>query len=340
MDQAYTLNELAERFGGEIHGSPDARVDRVAPLHSAAPGAISFFANTRYRAALRSTAASAVILSAEDVDDCPVSALVCANPYATYARLAALFAPPPEAVPGVHASAVVDPSARVDETACVGPLTVVEADARIGAGVALGPGCIVGQGCSVGAGSRLVSRVTLCRGVEIGERVLIHPGAVIGADGFGIAKEGESWIKVPQLGSVRVGNDAEIGANTTIDRGALEDTVIGDDVRLDNQIQIAHNVVIGAHTAIAGCSAVAGSSTIGAHCLIAGGVGILGHLGVADHVQITAMSLVTHSITKPGVYSSGTPLQPNREWRRNAVQLRHLDELAKRVRKLEGPNED
>lgn len=340
MNQAYTLNELAERFGGEIHGSADARVDRVAPLHSAAPGAISFFANTRYRAALRSTAASAVILSPENVDDCPVSALVCANPYATYARLAALFMRHPEAVPGIHSSAVVDPSARVDETASIGPLTVVEAGARIGAGVALGPGCIVGQDCVVGAGSRFVSRVTLCRGVEIGERVLIHPGVVIGADGFGIAKEGDIWIKVPQLGSVRVGNDAEIGANTTIDRGALEDTVIGDDVRLDNQIQIAHNVVIGAHTAIAGCSAVAGSATIGAHCLIAGGVGILGHLSVADHVQITAMSLVTRSITESGVYSSGTPLQPNREWLRNAVQLRHLDELARRVRKLESPNKE
>ncbi len=340
MDQAFTLKELAERFGGEVHGSADARVDHAAPLYSAAAGAISFFANTRYRAELRDTGASVVVLAAEDVDDCPVSALVCANPYATYARLAGLFAPRRETVPGIHPSAVVDSTASVDKSASIGPLTVVEAGVRVGAGAAIGPGCILAHDSVVGAGSRLVANVTLCHGVEIGERALIHPGVVIGADGFGIAKDGEAWIKVPQLGSVRVGNDVEIGANTTIDRGALEDTVIGDDVRLDNQIQIAHNVVIGAHTAMAGCSAVAGSSTVGAHCLIAGGVGILGHLSVADHVQITAMSLVTRSIRKAGVYSSGTPLQPNREWRRNAVQFRHLNELAKRLRKLEHPNED
>jgi len=340
MEQAFTLKELADRFGGEMHGDADTRVDHVAPLHSADPGAISFFANTRYRTALRSTVASVVILSDGDVSDCPVSALVCSNPYATYAKVAALFVPRQETQAGIHSSAVVERSADIHETACVGPLTVVEAGACVGAGAVIGPGCILGPDCAVGAGSRLVSRVTLCNGVEIGERVLIHPGVVIGADGFGIAMDGDTWVKVPQLGSVRVGNDVEIGANTTIDRGALEDTVIGDDVHLDNQIQIAHNVVIGAHTAIAACAGVAGSSTIGAHCLIAGGVGIIGHLSVADHVQITAMSLVTRSIKEAGVYSSGTPLQPNREWRRNAVQLRHLDELAKRLRKLEGHNED
>lgn len=339
MGKAYTLDELARRFGGQVHGDGGIRVSRVAPLHSAGSGAVSFLSNTRYRGALKNTRAAAVILSSQNLADSPVPALVCEEPYVTYAHVAGLFEPVIAATPGVHASAVVHETAAVDEAASIGPLCVLEAGVTVNAGAEIGPGCVLQRNAHVGAGSRLLARITLCHDVSIGQRALIHPGVVIGADGFGIARDGEAWVKVPQLGSVQIGDDVEIGANTTIDRGALEDTVIGNDVKLDNQIQIAHNVTIGDHTAIAGCSAVAGSARIGANCLIAGGVGILGHLSVADNVQITAMSLVTRSISEAGVYSSGTPLQPNRDWRRNTVHLKHLDELARRLRKLERDSE-
>src|SRR5690606_507480 len=242
-----------------------------------------------------------------------------------------LFDPPPPLQPGIHASAVVDPSARIDPQAQVGPFASIGARARIAAGAVLGPGCVVGDDCEVGEGCVLVARVTLVRRVSLGKRVLIHPGAVLGADGFGLAMDAGRWIKVPQQGGVVVGDDCEIGANTTIDRGAIEDTVLGEDVRLDNQIQIGHNVRIGAHTAMAGCAAVAGSATIGSYCLVGGAAGILGHLEICDRVMITAMSLVTHSIREPGEYSSGVPLMPNREWRRNAARFRQLDTLARRV---------
>jgi UDP-3-O-[3-hydroxymyristoyl] glucosamine N-acyltransferase len=231
----------------------------------------------------------------------------------------------------VHASAVVGEGARIAASASVGPHCVVDAEAEIGEGAILGPHCIVGRGSVVGAQSRLVARVTLVQDVRLGKRVLIHPGAVIGADGFGIAFAKDHWEKVPQLGGVVVGDDCEIGANTTIDRGALGDTVLEEDVRLDNQIQIAHNVFIGAHTAMAGCAAVAGSARIGRYCLIGGAAGILGHLEVADRVTVTAMSLVTHSLREPGEYSSGTPIQENRHWRRNAARFKHLDDFVRRT---------
>ncbi len=236
---------------------------------------------------------------------------------------------------GIHPSAVIDATAVVDPGAHVGPLVVVGARSRIAAGAIIGPGCVVGEDCVVGDGSELVARVTLVVRVCLGKRVLVHPGAVLGADGFGIAMDHGQWLKVPQLGGVVVGDDCEIGANTTIDRGALEDTVLEQDVRLDNQIQVGHNVRIGAHTAMAGCSAVAGSATIGRHCLVGGGAGILGHLEVCDRVVVTAMSLVTHSIREPGEYSSGTPLMDNRSWRRSAARFKQLDRIARRA----GPGE-
>ena len=335
MTTSVTLGELADRFGLELRGAGDIVINGVATLANAKPGQLGFLANPRYNAQLSTTQASAVVIVAANADACPVACLVANDPYRAFAKVAAVFAPSDDTPAGIHASAVVDPSADVADSASVGPFCVIEANARVEAGARLGPYCQVGAGSVVGAQSRLVARVTLLAGVSVGQRVLIHPGAVLGADGFGLAKDGEQWIKVPQLGGVRIGDDCEIGANTTIDRGALDDTVLENDVRLDNQIQIAHNVHVGAHTAMAGCVAVAGSTRIGSHCLIGGGAGILGHLQIADRVTVTARALVTHSIGESGEYSSGTPLQPSREWRRNAVRFGQLDELARRLRRLE-----
>ncbi|WP_300616540.1 UDP-3-O-(3-hydroxymyristoyl)glucosamine N-acyltransferase [Dokdonella sp.] len=329
------LGEIAERFGLALRGDADAVIDGVATLAEAGPGRIGFLANPRYRSQLADARAAAVVLREADADAWSGAALIAADPYVAFARIATLFERIPAAVPGVHASAVVAPGARVDPGASIGPLCVIEDGAIVEAGAVLGPHCVIGPGCTIGAQSRLVARVTLVQDVTLGRRVLIHPGAVLGADGFGLAFDRDHWIKVPQLGGVRIGDDCEIGANTTIDRGALGDTVLAEDVRLDNQIQVAHNVVIGAHTALAGCAAVAGSASIGRYCLIGGGAGILGHLSIADRVTVTAMSLVTHSIREPGEYSSGTPIQPNRDWRRNAARFKHLDELARRVGAVE-----
>lgn len=335
MSRDYSLAELAERVGAELEGQASIRIGGVAPLASAGPADLSFLANSRYRSQLAVTRAGAVVVPPEAAGDCRSAALVCDNPYATFARIAALFDNHPAAAPGIHESAVVDGAAQLGAHVHVGPHAVVEAGAVVGDGVVLGAGSYVGARSRIGNGTRLGVRVTVLHDVQIGRRVIVHPGAVIGADGFGLANDSGRWLKVPQIGGVRVGDDCEIGANTTIDRGAMEDTTLEADVRLDNQIQIAHNVIIGAHTAMAGCSAVAGSTRIGEHCMFGGGVGILGHLVIADHVTITAMSLVTHSIRESGEYSSGTPLESNRQWRRNAVRLRQLDDLARRLRALE-----
>lgn len=328
---SFAASELAQRFGLELRGE-DRPVHGVGTLATAGPGQLGFLANPRYRGQLAETAAGVVVLREADLDARAGTALLARDPYAAFARIAALFEPKPVRPPGVHPSAVVDATAVVDPGAHVGPLVVVGARSRIAAGAMLGPGCVVGEDCEVGEGSELVARVTLVVRVRLGKRVLVHPGAVLGADGFGIAMDHGQWLKVPQLGGVVVGDDCEIGANTTIDRGALEDTVLEQDVRLDNQIQVGHNVRIGAHTAMAGCSAVAGSATIGRHCLVGGGAGILGHLEVCDRVVVTAMSLVTHSIREPGEYSSGTPLMDNRAWRRSAARFKQLDDIARRTR--------
>ncbi|UXI66803.1 UDP-3-O-(3-hydroxymyristoyl)glucosamine N-acyltransferase [Tahibacter amnicola] len=331
----WRLGDIAQRFGLELRGDADLPICGIATLSAAGPNQLSFLSNPQYRNQLQTTRAAAVILREDDAALREGAALVARDPYVTYAKVAALFESLPAALPGVHPTAVVDASARVHPDASVGPQCVVEAGSVVEAGAILGPGCIVGPDCHVGAQCRLTARVTLVTRVRLGRRVLIHPGAVIGSDGFGIAFDRDHWVKVPQLGGVTIGDDCEIGANCTIDRGALEDTLLEDDVRLDNQIQIAHNVVIGAHTAMAGCSAVAGSARIGRYCLIGGGAGILGHLSIADRVTVTAMSLVTHSIHAAGEYSSGTPIQENRQWRRNAARFRQLDELARRVKAIE-----
>ena len=330
-ESAPPVAALARRFALDLRGAGAARMHGVAGLQAAGPDQLSFLANPQYRAQLRATRAGAVVLREADAADCPVPALVSRNPYADFARIAALYDARPAPQAGVHASAVLAADAVVEPGASIGPHCVVGARSRIEAGAELGPGCVVGHDCVVGAQSRLVARVTLVERVVLGRRVLIHPGAVLGADGFGLAMDAGRWLKVPQLGGVRVGDDCEIGANTTIDRGALGDTVLEEDVRLDNQIQIGHNCRIGAHPAMAGCVGVSGSTSIGRYCLVAGAAGISGHLSICDKVTISAMTMVTRNITEPGEYSSGLPMQDNRTWKRNIARFRHLDEIVRRL---------
>jgi len=322
----FSLGELAVRFGLTLRGEPGLTVRSVATLSRANPGTLSFLANSRYRRQLECTRATAVILSAEDVAHCPVAALIDPNPYLAYARIAALLHPETAPEPGIHPSAVVAGGARVAASASIGPLAVIEEGAHIGERVLVGPGCIVQKGASVGADSALRSGVNLYPGVTLGMRCLLHAGAVVGADGFGFAPNSGTWEKVPQVGSVRVGDDVEIGANTTIDRGAIDDTVVENGVKLDNQIQVGHNVIIGAHTAIAACTGISGSTVIGQRCMIGGMVGFAGHLTIADDVVVTGCSLVSASIKKPGSYSSGMPTVETRLWRRMVAHLRRLDE--------------
>jgi len=322
-----SLGDLAAALDLELHGDPEILVHAGATLAAAGSGQISFLANPAYRSQLAETRASAVVLSASAAEDCPCAVLVSDSPYAAWARVLQKLHPAPVARPGVHASAQVHGSADIDSGAEIGPLVHVAAGARVAAGAVIGPGCIVDKDAVIGADARLVANVFVGDACRLGQRVVVHPGAVIGADGFGLAMHRGSWIKVPQVGAVRIGDDCEIGANTTIDRGALEDTVLGCDVRLDNQVQVAHNVVIGDHTAVAGCVGIAGSTRIGRYCMIAGASGIGGHLEICDHVVITAMSTVLDSITEPGQYGSGIPARPLRAWQRILVRLGQLDRL-------------
>jgi UDP-3-O-[3-hydroxymyristoyl] glucosamine N-acyltransferase len=340
MSTATTLGELANRFGLDLEGDPATVVRGVSTLAAANDDQIGFLANPAYRHQLPVTQAAAVVLRAADRDIAPGAVLVSRNPYADFARIAALFEPAVPHPPGIHESAVIDPTAVIEEGVSIGPFVSIGPRTHLGRGSSIGPGCIVGEDCAVGESSVLVARVTLVRRVRIGRRVLVHPGAVLGADGFGIAMDQGTWVKVPQLGGVVIGDDCEIGANTTIDRAALGDTILEEDVRLDNQIQIGHNVVIGAHTAIAGCAAIAGSARIGRWCLIGGGAGVVGHIEICDRVTINAMSLVSHTIREPGTYASGTALQENDLWRRNAARLRRLDDFVRRVNARLSPKDE
>jgi len=329
------LKELADRLAVELRGDGELLVQRVDTLARADGGSLCFFGDRRYRAELGVTRAAAVILGENDLGLCPVAALVSTNPYLTYAKAARLLHPEPAVVGGRHPSAVVADSARIDPSAWIGATAVVEEDAEIGPRVFVGPGSIVGAGCRIGEDCRLVARVTLCTRTRVGKRVLLQPGAVIGREGFGFAKDGECWVRIPQLGGVQLGDDVEIGANTTVDRGALEDTLIADGVKLDNLIQIGHNCSIGENTAMAACSGISGSTEIGKNCTLGGAVGMAGHLRIGDNVHFTGMAMVTRSFTEPGVYSSGIPAMPSAEWRRNVARFRHLDELARRLKGLE-----
>lgn len=330
-----TLDQLASLTGSELHGDPSGEISGVAPLSNAGPGTISFLGDSKYRQYLRDTEAAAVILRADDLEHCPVPALVTDNPYLVFAKAASVLFPDDPVAGGVHPTASVADDADVHDSAWIGPTAVIESGVSIGPRTFVGPGCVIGAGSTLGEQCRLVARVTVCHGTVIGQRVIIHPGAVIGADGFGLANDAGKWVKVPQLGRVHIGDDVEIGANTTVDRGALEDTVIADGVKLDNQIQVAHNVHIGENTAIAGCAGIAGSTHIGKNCTVGGGVGIAGHLNIGDNVHFSGQSLVTRSYEEPGYYSGNLPSMPNKEWRKAVAWFRRLDEMMQRLKKLE-----
>ncbi|MGE8498443.1 MAG: UDP-3-O-(3-hydroxymyristoyl)glucosamine N-acyltransferase [Pseudomonas sp.] len=331
----FTLGQLAERLGATVRGSADTNISGLATLQEAGPSQLSFLANPQYRKFLPECQAGAVLLTAADAEAYAGNALVVANPYLAYAQLSHLFDRKPQASAGVHASAQVAVDAIVDATASIGAYAVVESGARIAAGVTVGAHCVVGARSSIGEGGWLAPRVTLYHDVSIGKRVVIQSGAVIGGEGFGFANEKGVWQKIAQIGGVTIGDDVEIGANTTIDRGALSDTLIGNGVKLDNQIMIAHNVQIGDNTAMAGCCGISGSTKIGRNCMIAGGVGMVGHIEVCDNVFVTGMTMVTRSITEPGAYSSGTAMQPAGEWKKSAARIRQLDDMARRLQQLE-----
>jgi UDP-3-O-[3-hydroxymyristoyl] glucosamine N-acyltransferase len=331
----FTLGQLAERLGATLRGSADKAISGLATLQEAGPGQLSFLANPQYRKYLNGCRAAAVLLTADDADGYGGDALIVANPYLAYAQLSHLFDRKPQAPAGVHPTALVAADARVDASASIGPYAVVESGARIAAGVTVGAHCVIGARSQIGEGGWLAPRVTLYHDVHIGQRVVIQSGAVIGGEGFGFANEQGVWQKIAQIGGVRIGDDVEIGANTTIDRGALADTLIGNGVKLDNQIMIAHNVQIGDNTAMAGCVGISGSTRIGKNCMIAGGVGMVGHIEVCDGVFVTGMTMVTRSITEPGAYSSGTAMQPAGEWKKSAARIRKLDDMARRLQQLE-----
>jgi UDP-3-O-[3-hydroxymyristoyl] glucosamine N-acyltransferase len=325
-----TLREIVARLGGEAVGEAAAPITGVATLDSAGPSEIAFLANPRYRGRLATTRAGAVIVAPGDRDAARTPLIVSSNPYAYYARAVALFNPEPAGEPGIHPFAQVHESASVDAGAEIGAFVVIGEKAVIGKGARIGAHSVLGRGVQVGAGTRLHPRVTVYDGCSIGSRCILHSGAVIGADGFGMARDEGAWVKIPQVGAVRIGDDVEVGANTTIDRGALDDTVIGEGVKLDNQIQIGHNTVIGAHTVIAGCTGISGSVKIGRDCLIGGAVGIVGHIEIGDGVTISGFTFVTKSILEPGTYTSGMPLMPHAEWLRNVAHLKHLGERQKK----------
>jgi UDP-3-O-[3-hydroxymyristoyl] glucosamine N-acyltransferase len=332
--EKYRLAQIVERFGGEILGDAHTPVCQVATLESADARDISFLTHGKYRKQLANSRAGAVILGRADSGLTKLPRIVCDDPYLYFAKVSALFNPPQAITPGVHKTAVVERGAAVPASASIGAGAYVGRRVKLGKGVVIGAGCQLGDGVEIGAASRLFPRVTVYPGCCLGERVLVHSGAVIGADGFGIARDDDAWRKIPQIGRVVVGNDVEIGANTCIDRGALDDTVVEDGVKLDNLIQIGHNVRIGAHTAIAGCTGIAGSTRIGKYCMIGGAASIVGHLDIAARVTILAGAVVTKSIARAGTYG-GHPAENSRRWTRDMAHLRHLDALRQRVRQIE-----
>ncbi|MDF1765454.1 MAG: UDP-3-O-(3-hydroxymyristoyl)glucosamine N-acyltransferase [Gammaproteobacteria bacterium] len=331
----YTLGELAGLLDVTLEGDADCLVTGLATLSEAGEGQISFLSNPAYTQQLKSCKASAVILTEKAGAAFAGNRLISTNPYVTFARATQLFDPTADHAAGIHPTAFIAASARVAAGVSIGPHAVVEDDAVIGAGCRLAAGVVIGRGSQLGEGVRLYPNVVLYHSVSLGDRVVVHSGSVIGADGFGFAFDGEKSIKIVQLGGVRIGNDVEIGAATTIDRGALQDTVIGNGVKIDNQVQIGHNCVIGNHTIICGCAALAGSVTVGEYCIFGGGSGAVGHITVADRVQVSAMALLHKSVTEAGMVSSGTLAAPTAEWKRNALRFQQLDSLTKRLKDLE-----
>jgi UDP-3-O-[3-hydroxymyristoyl] glucosamine N-acyltransferase len=335
MTATITLGQLAEFLGATLRGPEDKQITGLATLQEAGPGQVSFLANPQYRKFLATTHAAAVLLKPADAEGYAGDALLIADPYLAYARISHLFDPKPKAAPGIHPTAVIADDAVVDAAASVGAYAVIESGAQIAAGVIIGAHCFIGARSVIGEGGWLAPRVTLYHDVRIGQRVVIQSGAVLGGEGFGFANQKGVWQKIAQIGGVTIGDDVEIGVNTAIDRGAMDDTRIGNGVKLDNQIQIAHNVQVGDHTAMAACVGISGSAKIGKHCMLAGGVGLVGHIEICDGVFITGMTMVTRSITEPGSYSSGTAMQPAAEWRKSAARIRQLDDMARRLQQLE-----
>jgi UDP-3-O-[3-hydroxymyristoyl] glucosamine N-acyltransferase len=342
---AQLLEAVAQRPGGapaaQLQGGADLSIAAVAPLESAGATELAFLANPRYRAQAATSLAGALVIAPDAAQALfpqgrASGALInCSEPYAWFAMAAQVLAPAPRAPGGVHATAVVDASAQVAADACIEAQAVIGPGARIGAGAWIGPGCVIGADVHIGAGTRLHGRVQVYAGCSIGARGLVHAGAVIGADGFGFAPFRGAWVKIPQVGAVRIGDDVEIGANTTIDRGSAGDTVIGDDVKIDNQVQIGHNCRIGDHSAIAGCVGIAGSATIGRHCMLGGAAMIHGHITLADRVVVGAGTLVSRDLREPDFYTGVFPTMRNRDWERNAALVRHLTDMRERLRALE-----
>lgn len=331
----YSVAQIAEHLKARVIGDESQMISAVNSLPEAQTGELSFLSDKRLLPQLKATQAGAVLVTEKMAEHCPVTAIVVDNPYAAYARAASLLYPQRFHIPGIHPSAIVDDKASIDITAWIGPGAVVEADAVIEADAQIGPNCVIGKNVRIGKRTTLVASVTINYDCELGERNLVHPGTVIGSDGFGQANDNGKWVKIPQLGRVIIGDDVEIGANTAIDRGAIEDTIIEDGVRLDNLIQIAHNVRIGAHSVIAGQTGISGSTHIGKQCMLGGTVALAGHLTIADNVMIAGRSEVRQSIEKPGAYGSGTPLEPMKKWLKSSARFKQLDEMSKRISELE-----
>ena len=335
MRVSYSLREIAAQLGGEVQGDDTVVVSRMASLTGARSGDLSFLANSKYRSQLSGTAASAVVIGPDDANATALPRIVTGNPYAYFAKVSSLLNPVVPVVPGVHPTADVHPTAVIDPTASIGAHVTIGAHVRVEKNAVLGPGCAVGDGVRIGEDTRLHANVTVYDGCEIGARCVLSSGVVIGADGFGYAEEQGRWVKIPQVGRVQIQDDVDIGSNTTIDRGALDDTVIEQGVKLDNLIQIGHNCRIGAHTVIAGCVGIAGSAKIGRHCKIGGAAMILGHLEIADGVTISPGSMITRTLTQADTYTALMPFQRHAEWLRTAANLRHLDQMAVRIGQLE-----
>ncbi|MFT5609371.1 MAG: UDP-3-O-[3-hydroxymyristoyl] glucosamine N-acyltransferase [Parvicella sp.] len=332
---SYTLKQLAEKIGAEVHGDNNYLIDSLATLLTANARQISFLSNKKYHHQLSKTNAGAVIISSQSLSDCQTNALVMDNPYLGYALTAQLFDTTPKPAQNVHPSAQIAGDVSLGKNVAIGANAVIEQGAVIGDNAVIGACSFIGEQAKIGEQTRLWANVSVYHRVEIGQNCLIQANTVIGSDGFGYAKDSGKWVKISQLGTVIIGDNVEIGASTTIDRGALENTVINDGVILDNQIQIAHNVVIGENTAIAAGCAIAGSTTIGKNCVIAGLVGIIGHLEIGDGIVFTAMTMVTKNISEPGVYSSGMPCQSNREWHKNNARIRKLENILTRMKSAE-----
>ncbi len=331
----FTLAELANSIDGQVVGDEQHVINNVATLVNASQSDITFLANSKYRKFLAETQAGCVLIDQKNSEAVAGNAIIVPDPYVAYAKVANILFPEPVYEHFIAPSAVVAADVIVGKNVHIAANSVIESGVELSDGVYIGPGCIIGPNVKLGSGTHLRANVTLAKKVIIGERVILHPGVVVGADGFGLANEKGRWLKIPQVGTVRIGNDVEVGANTTIDRGAIDDTIIADGVKLDNQIQIGHNVTIGEHTVVAGCVGIAGSTHIGAHCAIGGGTGMAGHITIAAGVQLMGMSMVTKSISESGVYASGIPIEPVKQWHKNVARYRKSSELFERLKKLE-----